>query len=301
MRIGHISDLHLYNMTGARVRDFLNKRLTGGLNLLLGRRGLHQEALTQKALEILKEQCDHLVVAGDLTNLSLPSEFDSVYSLLHRYFDAQNMTIVPGNHDYYTLESAVTKRFERTMYRSKQNEVHYAQDEATWPFVKIREDIAFIGLNSARPRPWFVASGKLGDAQREALQALLSCSEVRNKFKVVALHHHIFQAIQAPGESLRDLRDREAFLAILREHKVDLLVHGHNHISDMQIYGTTLISEAGSVSEDGGGKSKRRGKFKIYDVVDKQIRSIETWRYQDSTFCLAAKHKVMDNKIVVSS
>lgn len=297
MRIGHISDLHLYDMTGARVRDFLNKRMTGGLNLLLGRRGLHQASLSERALQILKTECDHLVVAGDLTNLSLPSEFVAADALLRRYFDEDDMTIVPGNHDFYTKESALARRFEKSIYSKNQSDLAGFVEDSPWPFVKIRNDVAFIGLNSAQPRPFFVAAGMLGREQRNALIKLLKKPELQQKFIVIALHHHLFRAINAPGEALRNLRDRAAFLRILKKYSPHLVLHGHNHVCHMKVWGNTLISEAGSLSEDGGKRSSRRGKFKIYEVNDNKIQKIETWRYNDTDFVLFKKERVNGKKI----
>ena len=34
LRLAHLSDLHVLDLTGVRARDFLNKRLTGGATLL---------------------------------------------------------------------------------------------------------------------------------------------------------------------------------------------------------------------------------------------------------------------------
>ena len=41
MRFAQISDIHVPDFEGVTARDFMNKRITGALNLLTGRRGSH--------------------------------------------------------------------------------------------------------------------------------------------------------------------------------------------------------------------------------------------------------------------
>ena len=101
MKIGHISDIHWLDTTGARPADFLNKRLSGAFNLLVGRAKKHSKETAKLALETLKDKAvDHLIVAGDLSNLALPGEFSGVKKVLNTYFEDAQMTIVPGNHDH---------------------------------------------------------------------------------------------------------------------------------------------------------------------------------------------------------
>ena len=195
MKIGHISDIHWLDTTGARPADFLNKRLSGAFNLLVGRAKKHSKETARLALETLKDKAvDHLIVAGDLSNLALPGEFSGVKKVLNTYFEDAQMTIVPGNHDFYTHESLKARRFEQMIYAKRPGDIDLGTDDV-WPFVNIRGDVALIGLNSAQPRPWFVAAGRLGDVQLEALEKALARPEIDGKFKIVALHHHLFQVV----------------------------------------------------------------------------------------------------------
>ena len=284
MIIGHISDIHWLDTTGARWTDFLNKRLTGGLNLLLGRAKTHTKEAAQCALETLKSAgCDHLIITGDLSNLALTAEFNSVNRVIHRFFDDARLTIVPGNHDFYTYESFRAHRFEKLIYQPGNFDVGMTR---RWPFVNIVGDIAIIGLNSARPRPWFVAGGILGSEQLNDLQKILKRSEVSSRFKIIALHHNLFQVVTAPGECFRNLRERKELIEIAQANHVDLIVHGHDHDYVYQKLGDTLVAEAGSCSVCRFKADNRAGKFNRYFIEDRQLIKTETWRYEDGKYTL---------------
>ena len=112
MRLAHISDLHVLDLTGARARDFLNKRITGSATLFARRSTAHQTSVVQAAIRDINEQApDHVVVTGDLTNLSLRSEFEAATGLLRELGGRDRLSVVPGNHDVYTRESR--GRFEQ--------------------------------------------------------------------------------------------------------------------------------------------------------------------------------------------
>lgn len=279
MRIGHISDIHWLDLSRVKTKDFLNKRLSGGLNLLSGRAKTHKQETTLAALKCLSEiPCDHVIVSGDLTNLALPAEFASVKLALNNYFSDQDLSIVPGNHDYYTLESARAHRFEEFIYHTSPGDLDLGFGR-TWPFVRLKNDLAFIGLNSAQPRPWFVAAGRIGRAQCRALDAALGHPEVCDRLKIIILHHHLFRSNPKPGEALRSLEDRDVFLEICRKHKVELVCHGHNHLDALTQYGETLIAEAGSVSASLCRSQRSTGKFFVYETQGKTITKIEQYIY----------------------
>ena len=286
MKIGHISDIHWLDTTGARPLDFLNKRLSGAFNLLVGRAKKHSKETAKLALETLKDKAvDHLIVAGDLSNLALPGEFSAVKSVLNTYFEDTQMTIVPGNHDFYTRESLKARRFEQMIYAKRPGDLDLGTD-AVWPFVDIRGDVALIGLNSAQPRPWFVAAGRLGETQLEALEHALARPELSGKFKIVVLHHHLFQVVMTPGESLRCLEDRERLLDICQKGGVGLIVHGHNHDYSFRYEKPVLICEAGSCSVCRFKRDVRAGKFNIYTIEAGQLSGVETYLFRDGAFSL---------------
>lgn len=286
MKIGHISDIHWLDTKGAKVTDFLNKRISGGINLLAGRAKTHSQQTAQCALQTLAEQnCDHLVITGDLTNLALPSEFSGVKAMLNQYFRDEQMTIVPGNHDFYTRESAKAKRFESMIYTEKPGNMDVGT-MGTWPFVRRVKDVAFIGLCSAQPRPWFVAAGKLGQSQLDALKTILEHPEIQNCVKIIALHHHLFQVNMAAGESLRCLEDREQLLELCQQYGVNLIMHGHNHLYFIKQIQDLIIAETGSCSICRYKNENKAGKFNIYTIENHTVAQIQTWRFDNHAFSL---------------
>lgn len=290
MKIGHISDIHWLDTTGTHLSDFLNKRISGSINLWAGRAKIHSKEATECALKTLKKLgCDHLIVTGDLTNLALPSEFYAVKHTLNRYFADSEMTIVPGNHDYYTTESALARRFEQFMYPVKPGNFDLGIEQ-TWPFVHIIQDVAVIALNSAQPRPWFVAAGRLGKQQLDDLQKVLQHPEISDRLKIIAIHHHLFQVLKSPGESLRHLDDRKSFLDICLENNVRLVVHGHNHDYTLKRVNDLIIAEAGSCSVCKFKKENRAGKFNLYTIESGDLTQIETWCYANGEYSFWQTH-----------
>ena len=76
MRIAHFSDLHVLSLAGVGWHRFLGKRFTGWANLKLKRSHAHRSSYVRSvAAEIRRVKVDHVVITGDLTNLSLEPEF----------------------------------------------------------------------------------------------------------------------------------------------------------------------------------------------------------------------------------
>src|SRR5580658_9839102 len=195
MRLAHFSDLHLLSLEGVPVRRFLNKRATGLANLKFKRGSIHRSAYVRAiAREVRRLGVEHVVVTGDLTNLALESEFEMARDLLQTDlgFSPENVSIVPGNHDVYTRGSYATQRFASYFADylvSDLPELAVEVGAGRFPVVKLRGPVAVIGLCSAVPRLPFVAAGRLGREQLDALRRILGHAEVQRRTPVVALHH----------------------------------------------------------------------------------------------------------------
>src|ERR1700691_5025488 len=114
MRIAHFSDLHLLSLEGVPFHRFLNKRATGFANLKLKRGSIHRASYVRAiAREVRRIEVDHVVVTGDLTNLSLEPEFELAREVLEKDLDLspRDVSIVPGNHDVYTRGARAAQRF----------------------------------------------------------------------------------------------------------------------------------------------------------------------------------------------
>ena len=69
-------DLHALDLEGVSPLQFVNKRLAGLINLVRKRRKAHPLGILEALCADLNQQpLSHVVVTGDVSNLSLPTEF----------------------------------------------------------------------------------------------------------------------------------------------------------------------------------------------------------------------------------
>jgi 3',5'-cyclic AMP phosphodiesterase CpdA len=235
MRIAHFSDLHLLSLEGVPAHRFLNKRLTGWVNLRLKRGSIHRASYVRAiAREVARLDVEHVVVTGDLTNLALESEYELVRELFERDLglDASRVTIVPGNHDLYTRGALTSRRFERYLAPYLVGDLPELATDAgggRFPLVKLRGDVAIVALSSAVPRLPLVAAGELGIAQLAALARVLAHPEVVRRTVLIAVHHPAVHEWSRVKTYVEGLRDAPALLAQLRQLARGMLVHGHLH------------------------------------------------------------------------
>ena len=139
MKLGHISDLHVFALDRVRPWRFLNKRLVGGLNLLLHRGKAHSPQVVRQALEHLEAaQVDHIAISGDLTNLALREEFAAAAELIGQIPGApERVSVVPGNHDYYVPSTSRRRPFEATFAAYLRSDLPSYQLEAGYPYCKL--------------------------------------------------------------------------------------------------------------------------------------------------------------------
>jgi 3',5'-cyclic AMP phosphodiesterase CpdA len=219
--IAHLSDAHIGPLPQPVWRELMGKRFTGYMNWKR-RKGIHDMAVLMQLVDDIKAQKpDHIMMTGDVLNIGLAAEFPIAAQWLHTLGRPHDVSFVPGNHDAYVPSSMaqLMQTFAPWTTDSGAHESHY-------PYLRIRDNIAFIGLSSGVPTPFFIASGRMGHAQRDAFANLLDETRERGLMRVVMIHHPPYRGGATPGRGLSDARHFEKIIA---KHGAELIVHGHNH------------------------------------------------------------------------
>jgi 3',5'-cyclic AMP phosphodiesterase CpdA len=230
--LAHLSDPHLAPLPTPGLLDLMGKRIGGFINWHKRRRHFHLTAVLDRIVDDLKAQiADHIAVTGDLVNLSLPAEFPQAYAFLKRLGPPQDVTVVPGNHDTYVWSKR--RHPERHWADYMRGDAMPADAAPRFPFVRRRGPVVLIGVSTAVPTLAFRATGRLGTAQLGRLAALLD--EHAGTFRVVLIHH--------PPQTRPEWRDRRlidgaAFVAVLRKHGAELVLHGHEHLDLVRWFDT---------------------------------------------------------------
>jgi 3',5'-cyclic AMP phosphodiesterase CpdA len=243
--IAHLTDIHFPQRPVPSFSELSFKRFFGLLNWHISRKSMHLsgtlEVITK---DVLAQTYSHLIVSGDLVNLSLHQEYISALPWMERFGAPSGLTFVPGNHDYYgptpflpsvsslPLSGGVdeTKRQPRDLLPfMTSDEKGVELGGATGPelpFVRVVNDVALIGLNSRVPTPLFKAYGRLNENSLDALEHILNTCKIADLYRCVILHHPPLPGITTLS---RGLQNDHLLQALLRETGAELVLYGHNH------------------------------------------------------------------------
>jgi 3',5'-cyclic AMP phosphodiesterase CpdA len=221
--LAHLSDPHL-PLPAPRWRELAGKRALGYLNWTRNRhRTQRREVLDALVADMQALRPDHIAVTGDLVNMALEAEFAPALTWLESVGASDRVTVVPGNHDAY---SRATRHRGSEIWRDyHRGDGAGIADPGTFPFVRRRGPLALIGISSAVPTPPLMATGWLGEEQRNALERILSELSGGQTFRVLLIHHPLHS-----DSWQKRLTDAGALLALLRRHGVELVLHGHDHV-----------------------------------------------------------------------
>jgi 3',5'-cyclic AMP phosphodiesterase CpdA len=256
-RIAHVTDPHVGPLPRPRLRELLNKRITGWVNWHQGRREAHDmEILAALVADIHAQAPEHIACTGDLCNIGLPREWPTARLFLDGLGRPDGVSFVPGNHDAYVPGALDGLLAACAPFVS-------GDDGRTmlFPYLRRRGPVALIGLSSAVPTSPFVASGTLGQEQLAQAEALLAdLGRDRNCLRVILIHHPPHVGGAQPGRGLTDAR---AFEAMLARAGAELVLHGHNHVGSLAFLagprGRIPVIGAPSASARGGALVHRAG------------------------------------------
>lgn len=219
--LAQISDLHISPLVGFTPRYWNAKRMLGYANWRRKRRAIHQHDVADRLIGDAKAlRVDHIAITGDLVNLGLPAEHDWALNWLARVGPPDHVTVVPGNHDIYSAMRGDKGVARWAEYMGGEEET------LAFPFVRRVGPLALIGLNSAIETPPFVAEGKVGGQQVEAVGTLLERLKDASAIRVVLIHHPPLVGLAPPR---RALRDAPHLVRALERDGAELVLYGHNH------------------------------------------------------------------------
>ncbi|MFL6813854.1 MAG: metallophosphoesterase family protein [Bradyrhizobium sp.] len=221
--LAHLSDPHLSPLPAARLRDLAGKRALGYLNWTRNRHKFHRRDVLDALISDLQAQApDHIAITGDLLNLALEAELAPSRAWLESVGAPDRVTVIPGNHDAYVRV---------TQHRFAQAWGNYLDsDEApdgggTFPSLRRRGPLALISVSSAVPTAPLMATGRVGRTQLDALAHMLASLSAEQAFRVLLIHHPL-----RSNARTKRLTDSHLLLALLKQHGVELILHGHDHV-----------------------------------------------------------------------
>ncbi len=234
----HVTDIHLPSLAFPSLSDLSMKQFLGLLNWYRSRRYLHrQTALDMIKTDLLKQNATHLIVSGDLVNLGLASEFKAGLKWLESLGSTEKVSFVPGNHDYYGAKQP---------YDLNSPFIDYMRSDALGaslgggsgpdePFVRTRDQIAFIGVNSAIPTPLFKAYGTVSEANLDQMGKILQKAKVHGFYRCIIVHHPPLFGLTSRS---RAMTNDEDFSKTLKQFGAEMVLYGHNHLQNYTCFFT---------------------------------------------------------------
>jgi 3',5'-cyclic AMP phosphodiesterase CpdA len=267
-RLAHVTDPHFRGFREIRPLDFAGKRAVGLANLVVNRVRKHKMDLLEDLRRDLRAVApDHLALTGDLSNVSINGEWRVALAWLDLCgLGPEAVTVIPGNHDAYVPQVVADRSFEKLFAAYQTSDIDRDPEVAYYPFVQIRERVALIAVSSAVATGDLGAWGQIGDEQLQRLEGLLRLPELAPLTRVVLLHH---PPLVHKGGEHRNLRDRDAFAAVLARAGADLVLHGHDHQDERGALpgpdGAPIpIVGGGSASYAGG--PERRARYNVFEL-----------------------------------
>jgi 3',5'-cyclic AMP phosphodiesterase CpdA len=229
-RLAHLSDIHIGPLPDVELYQLVSKRAIGYVNWHRNRRHLlHDNVLATIVADMKAAAPEHVAVTGDLVNLALDAEVEAAKLWLEALGSPADVSVVPGNHDAYVPGAfgKVCHAWGRWMTSDGQN---VPVSRHTFPYLRVRGNVAFIGCTSARATAPFMANGFFREDQGERLGKILQETAKQGLFRVVMIHHPPVRHAVAEHKRLYGIR---RFNSLIRWHGAELVLHGHSHLPSL--------------------------------------------------------------------
>ncbi|MCB0723246.1 MAG: metallophosphoesterase [Ignavibacteriae bacterium] len=257
-RIAHITDIHIkYDNPAPNVTKF---------------RALLMDAISSG--------CDHIVLTGDIADYADERDYAIIRGVLDEFdlLNSSRLSVIPGNHDIYGGPSPELPFF---MYPTRCKELDYGSmlnqfynsfietfenivtsKTSFLPYIKLlNNDVAVIAINSiaeySRDMNPLGTNGLVSGKQLKEIDELAEIAGIKNKVKIVLIHHHF----NKPGENKNHpehtlwlkteqwkmrIHDKGSIFDFFKKHKVNMVLHGHTHITDTYARkGTFFVNSSG--------------------------------------------------------
>lgn len=250
MRLVHLTDPHMSSLANESLFSLRGKRWSGYLSWKKNRSKKYLPGVLESMVKAIKsEQADQIFLTGDLVHIGLDKEIAEASDWLASLGSAQQVMLVPGNHDIYADDSSasVNNLWSNYLFHNDQAEKPWPADE--FPVLRKRGKLSFIGVSSACVTPVFMASGKVGGQQLSRLEALLRQAHVEGQLVCLLIHHPPLPDMTNWRKALADAAPLQDVLALLPP---PLIFHGHLHHNREILWGDSRIyctSAASSVSD----------------------------------------------------
>lgn len=239
MKILHISDLHfpkklsLFSLRG--------KAIVGYLNYHVRRRSKHPVVLIAAMVDTIKSlEYDALVISGDLTNVSHPSEFQNAKDILKPILTDKTF-LIPGNHDrYQKIAMGPNPLFEKAFAEWMGESVsshHYLRTK------RIAGKL-FVGWDSNLAIPRITANGYVA---KEVVDTTVNWAK---EPYVLVGHHPLWNPNSEIESSSHRMSNRKEVVEGLQTNPPELYLHGHTHTNWVKLPGKetpfTIVNSASS-------------------------------------------------------
>lgn len=233
-RLAHISDVHLGPLPDVTYRDLASKRVVGYVNWQRNRRRhMHDAVIDTIVADLRANAPDHLAITGDLVNLALDGEIEMAKHWLETLGSPHDVSVVPGNHDAY-VPGAFDKTCRSWAAWMSGDGVNAPVDRNAFPYLRVRGNVALIGVSTARATAPFMANGFFMEGQAERLGTLLDATAGQDLFRVIMIHH---PPVRGAVPQHKRLFGIGRFHKTVQRHGAELVLHGHSHLPSLFFIG----------------------------------------------------------------
>ena len=263
MRIAHLSDVHMLDARPSRARSGYSM----GHRFLSFGRPLDAELRTRKLAQALSASrrvgADHIVVSGDLTEIGLPGEFETLAEVLHDSgIPADRMTLVPGNHDLYSSAEAWKWALQGPLAAFKETSADRPGRVVEAAGVRI------LPIDVARHQPVTRSAGWIGEQELQTIQRQGSDPGLADRPLVIVQHHPPFVRPTKALHWIDGLVGATHLMSLLETFRHLFVLHGHLHsaVNRALSCGVARILGATAVVDD-----RESCRVRLYDVRDGQL------------------------------